>query len=389
MKKAIKITSGILACTLVLTNVNSLDITKANQSPSITVSSENENILAQIQNIEGKNYLVVKAIKDVSNIAVRVNVSNNQTFVFKHSELKKGELVHFELDIAEQKQVISSKKILPKTDIVREKLEVRGVVKGFNVKALVSYDVEKNSALELKNIESTKKLTDSVDLESKSNIEVKEDDNKNPEVINESSIADKAKKVEEAHSDAWENAAKNENKIAEKQHVVSSNKVENSVAAISKKVEIAQSDAWERASTVNNVTTPNLANIKTDEDKLIEELNKHRVDNGKQPLIVDNSLSDGTLIRANEFVVLANQGKKGMDLHLRLDGSKFNTVFPLAIRVKIGENVSFGTRLESLMKFWKNSPSHNNNMLSDKYKKVSIKVVKQNGIYYGVQIFSV
>ncbi|MBF0714833.1 CAP domain-containing protein [Gemelliphila palaticanis] len=397
MKRAIKITSGFLACTLLFSNLNSIDITKATEAPTITVNSEDSNILTQIQSFEGKNYLVVTAIQDVTNMAVRVNVSNNQTFVFKHSELNKGESVSFELDIAEQKQVIPGKKILPKTDIVREKLEVKGVIKGFNVVAIVSYDVEKNPVIEIKDLDSTNELKN--DLADKSDIESKdkkEEINPTSEVVKGTSVAEEAKKVEDAQADAWEKAASelnkpvavNESRSVDAQPNVSLSKEDVKPAEVAKKVEDAQADAWEKAATVNNASNPNLANSSSDANILIDQLNKHRIANGKTPLSVDNSLSEGTLVRANEFAALAASGRTGMSLHLRLDGSSFSTAFPAAIRAKLGENVSYGSRLESLMKFWKNSPAHNKNMLSDEYTKVSIKVVKQNGMYYGVQIFS-
>lgn len=400
MKKVIKLTSGILACTLVLSNFNSLDITKANEAPSITVSAENSNISAQIQTMGEKSYLVVKAIEDVNNIAVRVKVSNNQTFVFKHSELSKGEVVHFELDIADKKQEVVNKKTLPKTDIVREKLEVKGVVKGFSVVAIVSYDVEKEEIVKVETNTEESKVSE--------NTELVTENKPTAEDVSEPVIAEEAKKLEDIQSDAWEKAATEANKEKElenKTNIEESKvsevsksaeevkeeikpKVEVKPSEIAKKIEEAQSDAWEKAATINNGTNVNLSNNETDSDKLVELLNKHRVANGKKPLEVDNNLSEGTLLRANEFSILAIKGKSGNDLHKRLDGSNFYTAFPKAIRGKLGENVSYGTRLESLMKFWKNSPAHNNNMLSDNYTKVSIKVVKQNGMYYGVQIFS-
>lgn len=416
MKKVIKLTSGILACTLVLSNFNSLDITKANEAPSITVSSENSNISSQIQTIGDKSYLVVTAIEDVTNIGVRVNVSNNQTFVFKHSELKKGEVVNFELDIADEKQEVGSKKILPKTGIVREKLEIKGVVKGFNVSAVISYDVEKIEIAEKKeDIEISIKPTDvekksteiKLDDKERKSTEIKliekeikvestvKDNKPTYEEIIEPDAAKLAKEVEDAQSDAWEKEVSDKKENKSTSSNVESSTTTTSFRAVSnveekpaKKLENIHADAWERAATISNGTNPNLTNSETESAILVKELNKHRAAHGKKPLAEDNSLSAGTLVRANEFAVLAVKGKTGDDLHLRLDNSKFFTAFPKEIRGKLGENVSYGTRLESLMKFWTNSPAHNRNMLSDEYTKVSIKVVRQNGMYYGVQIFS-
>lgn len=361
MNKKIKFTSGILAGALLFSNFSGgVDITKAQETPFITVQNANDNVSAQITREGQKNYLVLKALNDTKNLSIKVKVSNGQMLTFKQEVLLKGELAKFELKIKEPVLVEEKGKSLPKTKLVREELVVKGVVKSFNVEATVKYDVEKKF-VETKIVVSSNEITDL--------IENKKDENKVEKVEKE----DVAKPAEENTESV---PASNTAPVAETTPAPATPQPSTSNTTFRK--------------AVNTPVVPvivNNSNFHTKiEAEIFAELNKHRIANGKKPLVLDNSLLNGAGVRVNEFYELFKQGKTGMDLHKRLDGSSFRTAFS-GVSVS-SENVATSPRgTVGLMGFWKKSTGHNEAMLDSSFTRVAIRVIQKDGWYYAVQNF--
>lgn len=359
MNKKVKLTSGILAGALLFSNFSGLDITKATEPLTLNVQTQNNNLVAQLVKEDGKNYILVKALKDVQNIAIRANASNNQTFVFKHSELKQGESVKFELDLEEVKQEVPSQKVLPKTDIVREKLELRGVVKTFNVVATISYDV---------NVEKPAEVVETPKMEEPKMTE---------EVSNESKIEEK--EVEETPKEPETPMVSEE----------VTNTSEVSMRAASLPVVTTRS-----ASVENNVVAKPVVASYTEGNyneqaaqEILVLVNQYRKSKGLKELTLNRNLDSGTVVRLNEFVQAVNSGKSGQDLHARPTGAKWFTAFSGLGKV-VSENLATSKNGSvGLVNWWKSSSSHNAAMIDPKATNVSIKVVENNGRYYGIQIF--
>ena len=114
-------------------------------------------------------------------------------------------------------------------------------------------------------------------------------------------------------------------------------------------------------------------------------INDYREENGLHRLVLDEELCKLAYIRAQE------QGQlKG---HTRPDGRRFNTVAKdYGYQYNgIGENIALGPDADcyETVKGWKNSPGHNEMMLTKKCVKTGIALcVLDNGRYAIVQLFA-
>jgi len=120
------------------------------------------------------------------------------------------------------------------------------------------------------------------------------------------------------------------------------------------------------------------------EKKLVKALNKYRKSNGVKKLKSNSKLAKAADIRAYEITESFS--------HTRPDGS---TCFSVSKLVS-GENIAYGyDSVNSLMNAWKNSASHNENMLYGEFKKIGISVFAAKEVvngtvsytYYAVQNF--
>jgi len=120
------------------------------------------------------------------------------------------------------------------------------------------------------------------------------------------------------------------------------------------------------------------------EKQLVNLLNSYRKSKGLNTLTAKKVLGTAADTRATEITVLFS--------HTRPNGTKWSTVS----KYLAGENIACGySNAASLMNAWKNSASHNANMLYANYKTIGISVFAEktviNGIttytYYAVQSF--
>lgn len=127
--------------------------------------------------------------------------------------------------------------------------------------------------------------------------------------------------------------------------------------------------------------------------EVLDEVNKQRSANGKNPLTMDTALMEAAMQRAAESVVVGEAYSyseiSDTEAHTRPDGSKFNS---WATKVgSYGENVAYGQKTPSeVMTGWMNSSGHKANILKDEYQSIGIGVVYCNGSYryYWAQEFS-
>ena len=115
---------------------------------------------------------------------------------------------------------------------------------------------------------------------------------------------------------------------------------------------------------------------------LIDMLNEYRIENGLDPLVVNNELMQCADVRAAECSVLFS--------HDRPNGE---SCISLSDRMR-GENIAMGTYFEDaydnacrVMNGWKESTGHNANMLKENYEIVGISSFVSNGCIYYVQDF--
>ena len=115
---------------------------------------------------------------------------------------------------------------------------------------------------------------------------------------------------------------------------------------------------------------------------LIDMLNEYRASNGVAPLEVDEELMGCAAVRAAEC-----------SLKFSHDRPNGQTCFSLSDKM-FGENIAsctyYGTAYDIaryIMDMWKNSPGHNENMLTDYYSTVGIAAFLSEGSIYCVQNF--
>lgn len=121
---------------------------------------------------------------------------------------------------------------------------------------------------------------------------------------------------------------------------------------------------------------------KPNADEIIRLTNEYRVSHGLPPLEKDPVLCEVAEIRAKEIVTTWS--------HTRPDGTKFyNILFDMNYQADAaGENLGrYQTSVEEVMQMWKDSESHNKNMLSE-YSKIGTAVYELDGEFYFVQIFA-
>lgn len=116
--------------------------------------------------------------------------------------------------------------------------------------------------------------------------------------------------------------------------------------------------------------------------KALDILNQHRAANGLSPLTMDIDLMEVSMQRAAELAVYYS--------HTRPDNTGWFALYP--VRLQIGdsaENIAIGFgNAEEAMNAWKNSPSHNQNMLTPDFKSVGIGCfVSNDGCMCWVQNF--
>ena len=112
-----------------------------------------------------------------------------------------------------------------------------------------------------------------------------------------------------------------------------------------------------------------------DEDAYIEEMvelvNKERAKKNRQPVELDDELTEYAMMRAKEIAELYS--------HKRPNGGYS----------KYAENVvNGGLTPEDVMRGWMNSSGHKNNILQSGHTRIGVGVYYENGHYYWVQEFS-
>ena len=119
---------------------------------------------------------------------------------------------------------------------------------------------------------------------------------------------------------------------------------------------------------------------------ILNSTNAYRAEVGASNLSIDYSLSVMATIRAME---MAYSNKFS---HTRPSGKAWYTVwdeYPHAKGNVIGENLGKGyTSAEGVVKGWRNSPTHYENLVNPKFNKIGIGKYTYQGVTYWAQEFS-
>lgn len=118
------------------------------------------------------------------------------------------------------------------------------------------------------------------------------------------------------------------------------------------------------------------------EEEILNLTNEYRKSNGLSELVMDKTLNNIAAIRAEEIVDTWS--------HTRPDGSSYiDLIVASNFECKLaGENLArYQISAEQLLEQWKNSESHNANLLGD-FTKIGIAMYEENGLMHFVQIFT-
>lgn len=143
---------------------------------------------------------------------------------------------------------------------------------------------------------------------------------------------------------------------------------------------------YKKAKPITSPTpTPSTTTEKDYAQQVLTLVNSERAKEGLSPLTLDNDLNEVAMIRAREIVDNFS--------HTRPDGTDcFTALSEKNIKcLTAGENIAAGQQTPAeVMAGWMNSEGHRANILSDKFGKLGVGLVKSttgNG-YYWVQIFT-
>jgi uncharacterized protein YkwD len=110
--------------------------------------------------------------------------------------------------------------------------------------------------------------------------------------------------------------------------------------------------------------------------QVLELVNKERAKEGRDALVMDESLLTSAMIRAAEIRVAFSHTRPCL-----FDCFSINTLM-------YGENIAAGqTSPEEAMSWWMNSTGHRENILSERYTTIGIGCVKVGNTYYWTQCF--
>lgn len=131
--------------------------------------------------------------------------------------------------------------------------------------------------------------------------------------------------------------------------------------------------------------TPSATTDKDYAQQVLTLVNSERAKEGLSPLTLDNNLNEVAMTRAREIVQSFS--------HTRPDGSDcFTALSEKNIKfLTAGENIAAGQQTPAgVMNSWMNSEGHRANILSDKFGKLGVGLVKSTTGYgyYWVQIFT-
>lgn len=142
-----------------------------------------------------------------------------------------------------------------------------------------------------------------------------------------------------------------------------------------------QASTFEMESEARSLMQTNASQIK----EVITLTNQLRAEKGLPLLTYHETLTKAAMIRAIEM------GYSKVFSHTRPDGRNCFTIYDeLQIAYGIAaENIAQGyTSPSQVVTGWKNSAGHYQNMMNPNIKRIGVGVIKENGTYYWVQLFS-
>lgn len=128
----------------------------------------------------------------------------------------------------------------------------------------------------------------------------------------------------------------------------------------------------------------NMSTYQNEVNDVVKYTNEFRIEAGKEPLKLDETLTKAAMVRAIE---MAYSNKFS---HERPDGNMCYYImrdFGQDI-YGVGENIASRQRNAKEVSYaWKGSQGHYENMISSSFTRIGIGVIKFYGTYYWVQLF--
>jgi uncharacterized YkwD family protein/spore coat assembly protein SafA len=133
------------------------------------------------------------------------------------------------------------------------------------------------------------------------------------------------------------------------------------------------------------INIPNIDDVKTLEQQVIDLVNQQRSWNGLPALKTNWEVSRVARYKSQDMI-----DKHYFDHQSPTYGSAFNMMENFGIRFSAaGENIAYGQRTpQAVMNDWMNSPGHRSNILNPTYNQIGVGVAKAaNGTLYWTQMF--
>lgn len=123
---------------------------------------------------------------------------------------------------------------------------------------------------------------------------------------------------------------------------------------------------------------------KTIEQQVVDLVNKHRAENGLNPLKINSSVSRVAQAKSEDM-----RDKNYFDHTSPTYGSPFEMLKSFGVSYKTaGENIAKGQKTaEAVVNAWMNSEGHRKNILNANFEKIGIGYATGNGTTYWTQMF--
>ena len=115
-------------------------------------------------------------------------------------------------------------------------------------------------------------------------------------------------------------------------------------------------------------------------DELIRQTNEIRKENGLEPFLTDDGMSEWARIRSAELIFSF--------VHYRTDGTEIITAYPGVSYQRYYSAIARGYRTaESMLEAWMSLSYQRDNILSTQFTRVGAACILHNGVYYSVLVF--
>ncbi|WP_035500461.1 hypothetical protein, partial [Gemella cuniculi] len=143
-KAILKVTSSVLTGVLVFSGASQIGKIEISAKEKIEVEVSND-VQVVIKEQNGGAVVNITAIKDISNVNVKIIIDSSKVITYHLESLKAGqkkERIITKSEFEAIKDQIKNGKVLPNTAIVQKRLEKTAIINGSKLKVEVVYDIE-------------------------------------------------------------------------------------------------------------------------------------------------------------------------------------------------------------------------------------------------------